>query len=188
MFHILNMTKKDNIDFSKILFQASRDQTVKRWSFHDMQLIDTIETINSPITHMITSKDDIFIVLSCINSTVQVKSLITGSDVHNLEGHSSEITSLSVSNDSNYCFVGCTNSHIYVYDLRSRTLLQTLTHHNSSVNDICMSANDYFLFTASEVNNYHYIFSLLILFALRIQYILYILKHNSMKLFYNQIL
>jgi WD40 repeat protein len=116
-----------------------------------MQLLDIIDTIGSPITHMIISTDDIFIILSCDNTTVQIKSLVTGSDIHNLEGHTSEVTSLSMSHDSICCYVGCSNSNIYVYNLRSRVLLRTLTHHDSAVNDLYISADDCFLFSAAEV-------------------------------------
>ena len=130
---------------------ASRDQTIKRWTFRGMQLLDIIDTIGSPITHMIISTDDIFIIVSCDNTTVQVKSLVTGSDIHNLEGHIAEVTSLSVSNDSVCCYVGCSNSNIYVYNLRSQILLRTLTHHETSVNDLYISADDCFLFSAAEV-------------------------------------
>src|SRR5690242_2018560 len=101
-----------------------------------MQLLDIIDTIGSPIRHMIISTDDTFIIVACDNTTVQVKSLVTGSDIHNLEGHSSEVTSLSMSHDSICCYVGYNNAHIYVYNLRSRLLLRTLTHHDSSVNDL----------------------------------------------------
>jgi WD40 repeat protein len=116
-----------------------------------MQLLDIIDTIGSPITHMIISTDDTFIVLSCDNTTVQVKSLVTGSDIHNLEGHSSQVTSLSMSNDSICCYVGCINTYIYVYNLRSQVLLRTLTHHDSPINDLYISVDDYFLFSAAEV-------------------------------------
>jgi WD40 repeat protein len=116
-----------------------------------MQLLDIIDTIGSPIRHMIISTDDTFIIVSCDNTTVQVKSLVTGSDIHNLEGHSSEVTCLSMSNDSICCYVGCINTLIYVYNLRSRVLLRTLVHHDSVINDLYISADDYFLFSAAEV-------------------------------------
>jgi len=118
-----------------------------------MQLLDIIDTIGSPITHMIISVDDTFLIVSCENKTVQVKSLVTGSDIHNLEGHSSEVTSLSVTNDSICCYVGCRNGHIYVYNLRSQVLLRTLMHHDSAINDLYISADDYFLFSAAEVED-----------------------------------
>jgi WD40 repeat protein len=61
-----------------------------------MQLLDIIDTIGSPIRHMIISTDDTFIVVACDNNSVQVKSLVTGSDIHNLEGHSTEVRRHSV--------------------------------------------------------------------------------------------
>lgn len=72
-------------------FLASRDQTIKRWTFRGMQLLDTIDNIGSPITHMIISTDDTFIITACQDMTVQVKSLVTGSDIHHLEGHTAEV-------------------------------------------------------------------------------------------------
>lgn len=130
---------------------ASRDQTIKRWTFRGMQVIDTIDTTGSPITHMAISSDDVFIVVSCQNTTIQVKSLVTASDIHNLEGHSSEVTSLSISNDAMCCYVGCSNGYIYIYNLRSRVLLQSLKQHDSAIIDLYMSVDDCFLFSASEV-------------------------------------
>ena len=133
-----------------LLVSASRDQTIKRWTFRGMQLLDVIDTIGSPITNMALSSDDTFLIVSCDNQTVQVKSLVTGSDIHNLEGHSSDVTSLSITNDSICCYVGCKNGHIYVYNLRSRQLLRTLTNHDSSITDLYISADDYFLFSSAE--------------------------------------
>jgi WD40 repeat protein len=144
---LVNFTERKII----VCYLASRDQTIKRWTFHGMHLLDIIDTIGSPITNMIISTDDTFIIVSCDNTTVQVKSLVTGSDIHNLDGHATEVTSLAVSHDSMCCYVGCSNAHIYVYNLRSRLLLRTLTHHDSTVNDLFISADDHFLFSAAQV-------------------------------------
>ncbi len=72
-------------------FLASHDQTIKRWTFRGMQLLDIIDTIGSPVRHMIISANDTFIIAACADASVQVKSLVTGSDIHRLEGHSSEV-------------------------------------------------------------------------------------------------
>jgi len=74
-----------------LAFLASRDQTIKRWTFRGMQLLDIIDTIGSPVRHMIISANDTFIIAACADASVQVKSLVTGSDIHRLEGHSSEV-------------------------------------------------------------------------------------------------
>lgn len=71
---------------------ASRDQTIRRWTFRGLQSLDVIDTIGSPIRHMVISSDDTFIVVACQDMTVQVKSLVTGSDIHHLEGHTSEVS------------------------------------------------------------------------------------------------
>ena len=78
--------------FLHSIVAASRDQTIKRWTFRGMQLLDIIDTIGSPIRHMIISTDDTFILVACQNTSVQVKSLVTGSDIHHLEGHSAEVS------------------------------------------------------------------------------------------------
>lgn len=70
---------------------ASRDQTIKRWTFNEMQLLDVIDMVGSPIKQMIISTDDTFIIVACQDTTVQVKSLVTGSNIHNLEGHSADV-------------------------------------------------------------------------------------------------
>jgi WD40 repeat protein len=99
---------------------------------------------------MIISSDDTFIIIGCDDTSVQVKSLVTGSDIHHLDGHHSEVTSLAMSHDSICCYVGCQNAYVYVYNLRSRRLLRTLTHHDSAVNDLYVSVDDCFLFSAAE--------------------------------------
>lgn len=56
-----------------------------------MQLINVIDTVGSSIRHMAISTDDTFIVVSCDDASVQVKSLVTGSGIHNLEGHPTDV-------------------------------------------------------------------------------------------------
>ena len=57
-----------------------------------MQLLDIIDTIGSPVLSMVLSADDTFIVAAYDDKSVQVKSLVTGSDIHRLEGHSAEVS------------------------------------------------------------------------------------------------
>lgn len=75
-----------------LLISASADQTIIRWTFRGMQLLDIIDTLGSPVRHMIISSDDTFIIAACDDTSVQVKSLVTGSDIHRLEGHSSDVS------------------------------------------------------------------------------------------------
>jgi hypothetical protein len=42
---------------------ASLDKSVKRWSFEDMQVIDTISTIYSPVTSMVITCDNTFVII-----------------------------------------------------------------------------------------------------------------------------
>ena len=72
-------------------YLASRDQTIKRWIFRSMQLLNIIDTIGSPIRYMCVSNDYTFIIVACDDASVQIKSFVTGSNVHHLEGHSGEV-------------------------------------------------------------------------------------------------
>ncbi len=56
-----------------------------------MQILEIIDTIGSPVIHMVISTNDTFIIVACCDTSVQVKSLVTGSNVHHLEGHSAEV-------------------------------------------------------------------------------------------------
>ena len=42
---------------------ASLDKSVKRWSFEDMQVIDNISTIYSPVTSMVITCDNTFVII-----------------------------------------------------------------------------------------------------------------------------
>jgi WD40 repeat protein len=116
-----------------------------------MQLIDTISTIFSPITSMTMSPDNIFIIIGCENSCIQVKSLITGSDVHDLAGHYSNVTNLAVSADSEKVYVGCNDSKLYLFDIKSKELIAILIEQESSINDLKISVDGTFLFSSSGV-------------------------------------
>ncbi len=137
-----------------------------------MELIENINTVFSPVTNMVTTSDNVFIVAgkqsvrdvtfflliiylltceACENATVQVKSLMTGSDVHDLSGHNSSVTSLAVSNDCQNVFVGCSDSKLYLYDIKSRELIAVFMEQESSINDLKISSDGSFLFSASGV-------------------------------------
>lgn len=91
------------------------------------------------------------IIKGCSNSSVQVKSLITGSDIHELIGHNSPVTSLAASNDCLTLFVACADSKLYLYDIRSRELIAVFMEQDSSINDLKISSDGGFLFSASGV-------------------------------------
>lgn len=117
-----------------------------------MQVIDTISTIYSPVTSMIITCDNTFVIIGCENRSVQVKSLITGTDIHDLLGHNSEITALAASSDCERIYVACKDSKLYLYDVRSRELIAILIEQESSINDLKISADNSFLFSSSGVS------------------------------------
>lgn len=83
---------------------------------------------------------------------MQVKSLITGSDVYNLPTFSSTITALAVSNDCRLLYVSCANWKLYLYNFLTSELLTVLIEQNGVINDLCISSDNSFLFSTSAVN------------------------------------
>ena len=100
---------------------------------------------------MVITCNNTFVIIGCENNTVQVKSLITGSDVHELNGHNSPITSLAVSSDCERIYVACSDSKLYLYDIRSKELIAVLIEQESSINDLKISVDNSFLFSSSGV-------------------------------------
>jgi WD40 repeat protein len=120
-----------------------------------MELVDTISTIYSAITCMTITNDNTFIIIGCENHSVHVKSLITGSDVHELIGHhSSAITSLATSADCERVYVGCSDSKLYLYDIRTKELVAVLVEQEAAINDLKLSADCSFLFSSSGVSGF----------------------------------
>lgn len=135
---------------------------MKRWSFEDMEIIDTISTIYSPVTSVTITNDKTFIIIGCENNTVQVKSLITGTDLHELTGHNSKVSSIVASPDSERVYVACADSKLYLYNIKSRELIAVLIEQEASINDLRLSSDNSFLFSSSGVS---LIFSLLLFFS-----------------------
>lgn len=117
-----------------------------------MQVLDNISTIYSSVTSMIITCDNTFLVIGCENKTVQVKSLITGTDIHDLVGHNSDITCLASSHDCERIYVACSDAKLYLYDVKSRELIAILIEQESSINDLRISSDNSFLFSSSGVN------------------------------------
>lgn len=101
---------------------------------------------------MVITSDNTFVIIGCENKSVQVKSLITGTDIHDLVGHNSEITCLASSRDCERVYVACTDSKLYLYDLKSRELIAILIEQESSINDLRISSDNSFLFSSSGVS------------------------------------
>ena len=80
-----------------------------------------------------------------------MKSLLTGSDIHDLYGHHAPITGLAVSSDCQRLYVGCEDSKLYLYDVRSRELVAILIEQESCINDLKISIDNSFLFSSSGV-------------------------------------
>ncbi len=90
-----------------------------------------------------------FIIIACENNKVQVKSLITGSDVHELPTFTASITAMAVSNDCKLLYVACSDWKLYLFNLLNKELLAVLIEQNGVINDLRISDDNSFLFSSS---------------------------------------
>lgn len=116
-----------------------------------MEVVDTISTIYSPITNITITNDKTFIIIGCENNSVHVKSLLTGTDLHDLTGHNSKIASLVASPDCQRVYVGCADSKLYLYDIKSKELIAVLIEQEAGIHDLKLSSDNSFLFSSSGV-------------------------------------
>jgi WD40 repeat protein len=116
-----------------------------------MEIVDTISTVSSPITSLVITLDNTFIIIGCENHSVQVKSLITGSDIHELTGHNSQVNCLATSSDCERVYVACADSKLYLYDIKSRELITVLSQQEAGITDVRISSDSNFLFSSSGV-------------------------------------
>ena len=107
---------------------------------------------------MVITCDNTFVIIACENKSVHVKSLITGSDLHELAGHNSSVTALAASADCERIYVACADSKLYLYDVRTKELIAVLIEQESSINDLRISADNSFLFSSSGVTNLEFLF------------------------------
>jgi WD40 repeat protein len=119
-----------------------------------MEIVDTISTVSSPITSLVITCDNTFIIIACENHSVQVKSLITGSDIHELTGHSSQVNCLAVSSDCERVYVACSDAKLYLYDIKSRELITVMSQQEAAISDVRISSDGNFLFSSSGVRFY----------------------------------
>lgn len=119
-----------------------------------MELVDTISTIYSPITSMTLTFDNTFLIIGCENHSVQVKSLITGADIHEITTQSGPaVNAMCASADCERIFIGCADSKLYLYDIKTRELIAVLVEQEAPINDLRLSADASFLFSSSGVRS-----------------------------------
>ncbi|KAG1671251.1 putative WD repeat-containing protein [Nymphon striatum] len=73
-----------------ILVTASNDLTICLWSLEDYSFLNYIK-FSAPITNLAISSNNIFLIVACLDETIHVKSLTTGSDIHQLNRHPCQI-------------------------------------------------------------------------------------------------
>ncbi|KAG1671255.1 putative WD repeat-containing protein [Nymphon striatum] len=131
-----------------ILVTASNDLTICLWSLEDYSFLNYIK-FSAPITNLAISSNNIFLIVACLDETIHVKSLTTGSDIHQLNRHPcQEVTSMCCGWDNSRAVIGCADGKLYVYDIHSSQLVQILSAHFGAVTDIQIVAKDHFMVTA----------------------------------------
>ncbi|OQR77619.1 hypothetical protein BIW11_06963, partial [Tropilaelaps mercedesae] len=138
---------------------ASCDRTVCIWSLEDFSLLNTI-TLPSAITSMHVSFDSTFLLMTCEDNSIHVRSLTTGSDVHCLKGYTGNVRSVGFARDNCRCIVGTDDGKAHIFDVHTAELTGALSTHADSLPTVAVQAQktDSFLFTAagSKVTVWHF--------------------------------
>ncbi|XP_054724725.1 protein qui-1-like [Uloborus diversus] len=130
-----------------IFATGSSDRTVCVWSLENFSLLNTI-LLPSGICRMDISLDSTFLVLACEDTSVHVRSLTTGTEVHPLQGLGSKASALCFGHDHCRCVVACEDGRYHVFDVHSASLLHTLSGHSDAICSVQVQPNDTFLVTA----------------------------------------
>ncbi|XP_034933773.1 NACHT domain- and WD repeat-containing protein 1 [Chelonus insularis] len=131
-----------------VLISGSADSTVCLWSLENFQLLNTI-SLPSPVAILDVSVDSVFLLAVCEDDKLYLRSLATGTEIHNLRGHQGPVKSLSIAKDCRRAVAGGTDGRVSILDMHSGKLMRALST-NYSVDITCVKVieKDDFLITA----------------------------------------
>jgi WD40 repeat protein len=75
--------------------------------------------------------------------------LVTGTHIHELNGHTARVNNLAVTSDCERVYVGCADSKLYLYNLKTSQLLSIIIDQHTGINDLVISVDNCFLFSSS---------------------------------------
>ncbi|CAD5121150.1 DgyrCDS9688 [Dimorphilus gyrociliatus] len=128
---------------------TSRDKTVKCLSSDNLAVIMEIsdENLNQPIILMSISSNNLFLVLYLEDGTVQIRSLVTGTFIHNLQNPLPKLTSLAVCSEGIFLSCATENHMVHLFNIRSTELLES-NKVESRVHTTFLFPNDFVLMNA----------------------------------------
>ncbi|XP_017773696.1 PREDICTED: NACHT domain- and WD repeat-containing protein 1 [Nicrophorus vespilloides] len=137
-----------------ILVSGSQDGNVCLWSLEDFTILNTI-SLQSGVRMIDVSSDSVFLLASCMDNNLHLRTLATGTELHSLAEHKSRVKSVCLTQDSCRAVVGCSDGRVYIYDVHSGKLAKTLTGQNGEVSAVRVTEKDDFLLTAGG-NRVHF--------------------------------
>ncbi|XP_028967245.1 NACHT domain- and WD repeat-containing protein 1-like [Galendromus occidentalis] len=142
-----------------VFVTASCDRTVCIWSLDNFSLLNTI-TLPSAISSMRVSFDSTFLLMTCQDNSIHVRSLTTGKDIHCLKGYTGNVSSVDFAKDNCRCIVGTDDGKAHIFDVHTGELNGVLQTHPDGHRTVAVQAQktDSFLFTAAgnKVTVWHF--------------------------------
>lgn len=77
-----------------LLLSGSSDSTICLWSLENFNLLNTI-SLPFPVTMLDVSSDSVFLLATCEDNQLYLRSLATGTEIHCLRGHKAEVRPLA---------------------------------------------------------------------------------------------
>lgn len=132
----------------EILVSGSTDGTVCLWSLENFTLLNSI-TLPAPVTKFDISLDSVFLLAVCDDHKMYLRSLATGTEIHNLRGHQGPVRSICLAKDCRRAIAGGAEGRVSVFDMHSGRLSRTLPANPSAdVTSVKVTEKDDFLITA----------------------------------------
>lgn len=132
-----------------VLVSGSHDKSICLWSLENFTLLNTIQ-MESPVKIIDISADSVFLLAACEDNNLYLRTLATGTELHNLVGHKSKVRSLCVAQDSCRAVVGCSDGNVCIYDMHTGKIIKNITGQGGEVTCIRVTDQDDFLITAGK--------------------------------------
>ncbi|KAK6620988.1 hypothetical protein RUM43_011291 [Polyplax serrata] len=129
-------------------FPGSVDGTICLWSLENkVTLLNTMQLV-SPVLKMSLTEDSVFILASCEDNQLYLRTLATGTELHMLRGLKTKVQCISLACDNRRAVVGGADGRVYIFDLHSGLITRTINSHAQCVTGVKVTDKDDFLITA----------------------------------------
>ncbi|KAG5678699.1 hypothetical protein PVAND_008347 [Polypedilum vanderplanki] len=132
---------------SEVLVSGSHDATICLWSLETYELLNLMQ-FNAPVLNFRLSPDSVFLLAHCEDNGLYLRTLATGTELHQLKGHKSKVLAFSIAADSQRAIVGCDDTKAYIFDMCSGKIIRTMPPNPGTVSAVFIMDKDDYLITA----------------------------------------